>query len=269
MRHLLFAFFTLQLTVSNAWAWGDTGHRVVCEIALRLAKPETRAEIGRLIQLDPGFEDFRDSCIWPDHPRKRDIDHFVNLPRTASGIVPNELCALANSCVLTAIDKDLAVLSAPSSSDPDKIKSLKFLSHWVGDIHQPMHVSFKDDRGGNDIRVSGECRTNMHSAWDTCLLQIAIGPELFDAIDNLMSTITPAKISDWTATSPIDWANESFAITTAPTTKYCVRNGPSCDRPTGTVVIGTEYVQANAPILRERLQKAGVRLGHLLDKALR
>jgi S1/P1 Nuclease len=43
---------------------------------------------------------------------------------------------------------------------------LKSVGHWVGDIHQPLHVSFVDDRGGNNIRVSGQCAGNLHATWD-------------------------------------------------------------------------------------------------------
>src|SRR6202042_1022788 len=58
-----------------------------------------------------------------------------------------------------------------------KLASLKFLGHWVGDIHQPLHVSFEDDRGGNNIAVTGECGSNLHSAWDTCLVLKAVGED--------------------------------------------------------------------------------------------
>ena len=52
----------------------------------------------------------------------------------------------------------------------DKLAALKFLGHWVGDLHQPLHVSFEDDRGGNEIAVHGECSGKLHGAWDTCLV---------------------------------------------------------------------------------------------------
>jgi hypothetical protein len=53
---------------SDAWACGDQGHRVICEIAFRLAQPNTRAEIQKLISTDDRFTSFSDSCTWPDHP---------------------------------------------------------------------------------------------------------------------------------------------------------------------------------------------------------
>src|SRR5712671_6894787 len=267
MRCLLIALFTFAANVGSAHAWGDTGHRVVCEIAFRISAPEIRAEIRRLIQMDSEFDFFRDSCIWPDHPRKRASDHFINLGRDAAGIGPDEQCPTAGSCTLTAIEEDMGVLSS-SSSDEEKLQSLKFLGHWVGDIHQPLHVSFEDDRGGNNIRVNGQCRTNLHSAWDTCLLQLAIGSDVNAAVTDLLNSFDAAIREEWTTTSPKDWANESFAIAEAAATKYCMQTGSSCDLPSGSVAIDAAYVSANVPILREQLVKSGVRLTHLLETVL-
>jgi hypothetical protein len=146
---------------------------------------------------------------------------------------------------------------------------LKFLGHWVGDVHQPLHVSFEDDRGGNGVLVTGECGTsNLHSAWDTCLVLKAVGEGVGEAATELMKTITPAKIESWTHSAPMDWANESFAIAEQARTEYCIRQGASCDQPAGKVTIDAGYVAANGPIVREQLQKAGVRLAHMLDAAL-
>jgi hypothetical protein len=88
-----------------------------------------------------------------------------------------------------------------------------------------------------------------------------------EAANQLMKTITPAKIESWTHSGPMDWANESFAIAEQAQTKYCIRQGASCDQP-GKVQIDDAYVVVNAPIVREQLQKSGVRLAHLLDAAL-
>jgi S1/P1 Nuclease len=242
----------------DSWAWGDQGHRVICEIALRLVQPNTRAEIQKLIGGDDRFDSFSDACTWPDHPRQRASEHFLNLPRDADGL-HSESCPGASACVVTAIKKDFDILSSNDASQAQKLASLKFLGHWVGDIHQPLHVSFEDDRGGNGILVMGECGTsNLHSAWDTCLVLKAVGEDAGDAAAELMKSITPARIESWSHSKPMDWASESFAIAEQAQTKYCIRQGASCDHPSGRVQIDAAYVVANAPIIREQLQKAGV-----------
>jgi S1/P1 Nuclease len=251
----------------GAWAWGDQGHKVICEIAFRLAQPSTRAEIQKLISNDERFDSFSDSCMWPDHPRQRASAHFLNLPRDSAGLSA-DTCPGASACVVTAIKRDFEVLSSNGASQAKKLESLKFLGHWVEDIHQPLHVSFEDDRGGNSILVTGVCGTNLHSAWDTCLVLKAVGEDVGEAATELVKTITPAKIEGWTHLDPMDWANETFTIAEQAQTKYCIRQGASCDHPLGKVNIDAAYVVANAPIIREQLQKAGIRLAHLLDAAL-
>jgi hypothetical protein len=246
---------------------GDEGHKIVCEIAMRLAQPSTRAQIQKLISNDERFNSFSDSCTWPDHPRQRANEHFLNLPRDSDGL-HSETCPGASACVVTAIKKDFEVLSSSNASEAQKLASLKFLGHWVGDIHQPLHVSFEDDRGGNSILVTGICGTNLHSAWDTCLVLKAVGEDVDQAATELLKSITPAKIESWTHSDPMDWANESFAIAEQAQTKYCIRQGASCDHPSGKVTIDAAYVAANTPIVKEQLQKSGVRLAHLLDVAL-
>jgi hypothetical protein len=96
----------------------------------------------------------------------------------------------------------------------------------------------------------------------------AVGQDVGDAATELLKSITLAEIKSWTQSAPMDWANESFAIAEQAQTKYCIRQGATCDQPSGKVQIDAAYVEANAPIIREQLQKAGVRLAHLLDAAL-
>jgi hypothetical protein len=267
MRHILVALVLFFPIGSDAWAWGDEGHKVICEIALRLVQPNTRAEIQKLISNDDRFDTFSESCIWPDHPRERASEHFLNLPRDSEGL-RSESCPGAPACVVTAIKKDFEVLSSNSASQAHKLKSLKFLGHWVGDIHQPLHVSFEDDRGGNSILVTGIRGTNLHSAWDTCLVLRAVGEDVNEAAAEPMKTITPTRIEVGPIRKPMDWANESFAIAEQAQTMYCIRQSASCDQPAEKVTTDAAYVVANTPIVREQLQKAGVRLAHLLDAAL-
>jgi hypothetical protein len=77
--------------------------------------------------------------------------------------------------VLTAILADSKVLASKAETDADRLIALKSLGHWVGDIHQPLHVSFGDDRGGNNISVSGQCSGNLHATWDNCLVLYVSG----------------------------------------------------------------------------------------------
>jgi hypothetical protein len=259
----MLAFFLLG---GEARAWGDLGHKVICEIAFRLVQPDTRAAINHLMELDNKFKTFSDACIYPDHPRIRAGEHFINLPRDSKGLTADE-CPLADACVLTAILHDFKILQAKEQSDASKLVALKSLGHWVGDIHQPLHVSFVDDRGGNTIRTSGQCPGNLHAVWDNCLVLYAVGPDASEAATDLLASITPEMKAKWNTSVPRDWANESFGIAEADRTMYCIMHGPSCDMTISALNISAQYLDANGPVVKQQLQRAGVRLARLLDTA--
>jgi hypothetical protein len=142
------------LAAQDVAAWGDTGHHIVCEIAFQELTPQTRARVIQLLRQDPDVMRFSTACTWPDYPRTRAGEPFVNLPRAAASI-GDDPCPLDDICVVTAIDADFAVLSQANASEMDTLAALKYLGHWVGDVHQPLHVSFQDDRGGNAIDEQG------------------------------------------------------------------------------------------------------------------
>jgi hypothetical protein len=267
----------------EALAWGDTGHEIICEITFREVAPATRERIKVLIGTDQDFTRFSEACTWPDHPRKRGPAHFLNLPRDAAGLAPTDTCAGAGACVVSAIEHDLGVLSSPTAGEADKLKALKFLGHWVGDVHQPLHVSFADDRGGNLVDTEGSCgsgeRANLHAAWDTCLLERTLGRDVRSIATKLLAEITEEQKEQWNASGPAEWANESFRITTDPASSYCFKEDGHCayeegnevldqDEEHKVVSIDAAYVEANGPVIRDRLKRAGTRLAHLLDRSL-
>ncbi len=98
-------------------------------------------------------------------------------------------------------------------------------------------------------------------------MEDAIGTDIQQVASDLTDAITPQLITQWEASEPRDWANESFAITEAATTQYCVKHGASCDLPSGDVQISDEYLKVNEPLVKTQLQKADVRLARLLDVA--
>jgi hypothetical protein len=267
MRCILLAMLFLGSLCGNALAWGDTAHQIICEVAFQMTKPATQMEIQRLINSDPAatFPDFSESCVLADHQRTRPAEHYLNLPRDSAGLSSDQ-CPLAQKCVLSAILSDLKIVAAKNGPDASRLFALESLGHWVGDIHQPLHISFEDDRGGNKISVSG-CARNLHAVWDGCLVDYAVGPDVVKASASLMATITPDMKAQWTSSSPRDWANETFAIAKAVTTRYCLMHGQSCDPSRESLMITSEYLESNKLVVREQLQKAAVRLARMLDTA--
>ncbi len=266
----------------RGYGWGDLAHQVICEIAFQELTPPARGEVKRLIQQDPdpNFRRFANACTWADHPRKRAAEHFLNLPRTHTAITDADRpCPLAATCLFTAIEADTAVLKDANASDADRRKALKFLGHWMGDLHQPLHISFKDDRGGNEIRETGPCSNDLHAVWDTCLITRGIGPQAASIVAALRSELTEEDRQAWTQGDMVTWANESYQITISPNVQYCIQVGSTCQYAANNVTfdpgetrrkvaVNASYIATHAPTVRSRLLKAGVRLSHLLNGIL-
>ena len=269
----------IMLLPSVASAWGENGHRVVCQIAFDELTPAASAEVNRLLALDPDFESFAESCLFADSPERiRFLDHFMNLPRSTQAITTAD-CPLAATCVIPAIQNDYLVLRNADSSDAEKLLALKLLGHWVGDVHQPMHVSFQDDRGGNsnnvDVDIPG---ANLHGVWDYLIISRNLGDDYLRIAARLRESIADEQRIAWKLDSPIEWANESFQITIAASVTYCVQIQGACwysndnivldqGEPWRDFTITDDYLKMHAAIVSQRLKQAGVRLAELLNQA--
>ena len=263
----------------EARAWGDAGHRIVCQLAYLELTPAAKAQVDALIALDPKFHSFAASCTWPDaFPPVRPQEHFLNVPRTARAVDPAHLCPLADRCVASAILNDARDL-ALSQDSSDRLRLLKSLGHWVGDIHQPLHVSFEDDKGANFIDSSGACSQSLHLDWDICIVEAKLGSDEVKAAAALESEITDEDRKSWgspglDAAAVANWASESLAIALTPPVQYCFQHGDACwyapDSPKfagrkRSVEMGPAYLDREAPVVRERLKRAGVRLAAILN----
>jgi len=269
----------LLLLPSLASSWGGIGHEVICEIALQELGVDVRHEVDRLIKLDNEFDTFAESCRWADSPRKRAPDHYINMPRSQTVIMTDE-CPLAKSCLFPAIKKDLEILRDKSQSDQVRLDALKFLGHWVGDIHQPLHVSFKDDLGANSIDVTGKCRGALHGVWDGCILESQMGKDINRIANDFLMNITEDDRRSWQSNSPIEWANESYQVTISPQTGYCTLKDGACwywpqnktldeSESHREMIITQDYLSTNQGVIELRLQQAGIRLGAVLNQVLK
>ena len=282
-RPALAAIATLLFSAPAASAWGDVGHEAVCEIAFQELTPRARQAVEDLMAGDQEHDDFYLACTWPDTPKKlRSREHFVNLLRDAPGIGADP-CPIGDKCVVTAIIDDFGQL-ANGGAAAERLASLKFLGHWLGDIHQPLHVSFVDDRGGNSIEENGPCVGSLHAVWDDCIVEERLGTDPLTIAEALRAEVTEADRAAWIPeTMTLDvargWANESFAIATDPATEYCVLREGVCWYSETTMVLGPDdsektvradrdYLDRHAGMVARRLKMAGVRLGWLLNKSL-
>ncbi len=242
---------------NKALAWSEFGHLTVCDLAYRNTTEKTREELDKLFQVEEGgieikdrdgsidrwYTSFNIGCLEEDErPRKHPKDHFLNVERDTTEI-EGGTCPGPSSCIFAGIDRDLQILSDTSQSNEDRVFALMAIGHWIGDLHQPLHVSFADDWGGNKIKVrlEGKCGTirrkpgNLHAMWDFCLVESGLFERIrrsdsFDpawarttityrAVSLLQDATTLEEEKEIVKGSPWEWANESYKVTLQPETQ--------------------------------------------------
>ncbi len=242
-----------------ALAWGAQGHEIAAAIALADLTPAARAQVAALLGSDAML--VHDSN-WADEIREQRPQtgdwHFVDIPLDAPGYDARRDCP-AGACVVAQIGDDLHRLADRRLPPPVRAEALRFLIHFVADIHQPLHTEDNNDRGGNAVRVIlGREHSNLHHVWDTSLVQ-AVGFDTGEIAGEISRGITPAQRKQWQAGTPAQWANESHRL--ARDEIYAqVGDRRSLRLPRG-------YAYAEAPVVQMQLAKAGVRLAWLLNSA--
>ena len=211
--------------------------------------------------------EFNEACTWADIYARAGGHtetlpwHYVNVPSSATSVDVARDCPAPKSCVVAQIEEQ-AKRARKATSNDEKAKALKFVMHFVGDEHQPLHVTpANGDKGGNEIHGHFRGReANLHQVWDSGFI-MADGRSWQEIAADLKSKITPAQRMEWTASTPADWANESLAITLAATTNY-IGQKDGFD-------ISPDQIAKETPVVFDRLSRAGVRIAQLLNEILR
>lgn len=153
----------LLFVCGPVFAWGGAAHRLIAELALERMTPAAKAELAKLLELEPGASPVSIST-WADEVRAPSTAawHYVNLPRDSGCHYESARDCPDGRCVVGAIERQAALL-ASSAPAGERLKALKYLVHLVGDIHQPLHVGYADDRGATCTRcaLAGAARTCM------------------------------------------------------------------------------------------------------------
>jgi hypothetical protein len=261
------ALLFLLITCLHALAWGRQGHIVVAEIAEQYLEISTVRQVREFLAVQNATT-LADVSIWADQIRLQRPEtgpwHYVNIPAhpvlgTLASYDRERDCPRGD-CVVAKIEEFTRVLGDLNVSSYDRLEALKFLVHFVADIHQPLHASNKADRGGNDVRVEFDGRrTNLHAIWDTGILATAVqyGDERRYALE-LARQMNEGGTAPSRHSSPSDWANESYRIAADVIYKKLPNDG----------ILPSSYAADMLPIVQDRLQRAGVRLADLLNKTL-
>lgn len=257
--------------VQPAWAWGREGHHLVAIIAQNHINDTTKARLQELL----GTETLVSISTWPDEVR-HDRDetsgwHYVDIPKNAAFFDEQRDCYQPyashkgadtdhRDCVVDRIEMFARQLADTNQSKEARLEALKFLVHFVGDVHQPLHA-IDEAAGGNQIKIvlfgSTTCGENhpcnLHSAWDSGLIEQTKLDEAAYA-QKLESLIQAENLEHHVEGTPADWANESHWFAEG----ALVEPGGAVDQ---------LYFDHEISVVNERLALAGLRLAHMLDGA--
>ena len=143
MRRLAIVLVVASLVPSRTFAWGSEGHSIVAEIAEQHLEPGTTKQVRDLLALENSTS-LADVANWADHIRRQRPEtaswHFVDIPITAPFYDPARDCAGGN-CVVAKIEQFAKELHDTSPPPGERLEALKFLVHFAGDVHQPLHAS--------------------------------------------------------------------------------------------------------------------------------
>lgn len=278
---LLSTALATLILAGPAGAWAALGHRMVGELAQRHLDPTAQTEVARLLagEKDPTLGGV---ATWADDLRNDDPErfkatsrwHYINAKGGGCGFDLERDCADGN-CVVSAIEKQRAILADRNQPLDARRDALKFLAHLVGDVHQPMHAGNRTDSGGNRFQVSlrtplqpeeyarkdyvdGVMGTNLHSIWDYYILGsrgLKLGA-YSDRLDALPWPPFPAP-SKYDV-MPLAWAGESCRLIDA-RNLYPPEDNHAMDH---------AYLDAMRPLAEQRVRQAAWRLAQLLNETI-
>jgi nuclease S1 len=241
-----------------ALAWAPEGHEVVALIAQQRLTSEVSKAADALLALEPEpGATLASVASWADRIRDKNTAawHYVNLPRDADCQYLAARDCPGGDCAVGALEAQVKRL-ASNAPPAERLEALKWVVHLVGDLHQPLHAGFADDRGGNTWQLQAfDKGTNLHALWDSGLLReiepnAAVLAARLDAADLATRSSAPSLVF-----APATWAQQSCRIVSR-IDFYPPRELPAA------------YGQTFNPVVQARLRDAGLRLAATLNAAL-
>jgi hypothetical protein len=307
------ALFAILNLPAAALAWGCEGHQVIALLAEKHLTPHALAMANQILSADPispnlsryckegGIDAMADASTWADDVRPLRPHtapwHYVDIPLGTTRREVEKFCDPKEGCVTRAINDELAVLRSADADTQKRADALRFVIHFVGDLHQPLHAASNNDQGGNCVPVTffdlkpqlrnpqtESYAPNLHGIWDTNILARTISGKTVDQVASDLDQSLRKKISRWQKGSAnIDaWAWESYQLAakkvydalpvripaeTPVEVKSCADDNHVSARILKLDERVLEPYQTKAiPIVRERLAQAGARLALLLNQ---
>ncbi len=259
----------LNLTCSFALAWGPNGHRIVGQIAQNHLSPKATEQVKGLLG-----ESLAQASTWADdmrsNPKYKHVEpwHYVEIPngQTYASAKKNP-----GGDLLKALKEMEATLRDEKALTEKKTEALRLFVHFMGDLHQPLHVGRGNDRGGNTCFVKwlkNYSKSNLHEVWDSKLIE-SQGLS-FTEYTQFLENVSGDKQKVFVAGDFDSWAVESMTlrekIYPPNSEKYC-RTGGSRGYPPfrAQPLLGYDYRFEHIKSVEEQLQKGGLRLAEKLN----
>ncbi|KAK7280467.1 hypothetical protein RJT34_25531 [Clitoria ternatea] len=272
------ALVTLMIVFPNTQGWGEDGHAIICRIAQsRLSN--TASEAVKDLLPKYAENDLGNVCSWADHVRFylhwSAALHFADTPDNLCNYQYDRDCKDQNGekgrCVVGAINNYTGqLLNYGKETQYNLTQALLFLSHFMGDVHQPLHVGFTSDRGANLIDVHWYNRKqNLHHVWDVNIIETAeerfYDTNIGDYINAIQGNITKTWSDEVKGWETCD-SNETIC----PNIYASEGIKAACDwgykGVTENSVLEDDYFLSRLPIVSLRLAQGGVRLAATLNR---
>lgn len=290
---LAVVLWTTMMMLGRAGAWGIDGHRATCLVAESLMEPATVKAV-RMLLPEYANGSLASVCSWADDVAHTDeyratsALHFINTPDFLCQYDYDRDChdnyghkGWCASGAIKTFTSQLTKFQNPSALaiPPRRTKALEttynlteallFLAHIVGDIHQPLHVAFTSDLGGNTVIVDWYgAKENLHFIWDVEIIERARDLYYNRSVDTMAASIMHTLTNKWTHQAQLwsECSNEEIACPDKFATegislscKWAYRNA------TPGSTLGDEYFLSRLPIVERRLAQGGVRLAAILN----
>lgn len=301
-------FFALLGGAASTYAWGCKGHQTVALVAEKNLTPEARQFVEKLLSenpIDPKLRRYcgettrdllADGSTWPDDVRnelKNGPWHYIDIPRGTSRGPLDAYCG-NEGCVTRALIDQLAILTDKAADPRKRADALRYVVHFVGDLHMPLHAITNSDEGGNCVPVRyfrrrphatrNSFTPNLHALWDTTIPERDMeGADPSEYAESLTQAFS-SDIPKWQAggTRFDDWAWESYELANStvygelappvpvevPTSVHACTDASNIgERMLRLHFFAGENYQAIAgALVEERLVQAGIRLAVILNQ---
>lgn len=253
MRAAILLLFLLG-AAGPALAWNRDGHKVVCTIAWDETSDAARKGVGSLLGIQ-SKEQFIEACDWLTRQPEAATWHQNFVPRAEREVDPARHC-----CALREFERALAILKNPARTKPDRARALRIAAHLIADLHQPLNFGFAEDGGGAAVKGTFRGRpVSLRAMWEEEMLATILNPDSPNGFLTIYGFFSlEGRSPRALATTPRDWASESYWIMRTPASGYV--GNP------GGLEYDATYISQNRRVALDQMDKAAVRLAAILKE---